>query len=89
MQRCGGTPSVIACGDATFPKGTAFGGGDKVSGVAQRRPLGGAVERSETEGVRIPKVAVAILNRIYTGGISLHAKQPLHGKAQRLLCYCV
>ena len=26
------TPSVIACGDATFPKGTAFGGGDKVSG---------------------------------------------------------
>ena len=67
MQRCGDTPSVIACGDATFPKGTAFGGGDKVSGVAQRRPLGGAVERSETEGVRIPKVAVAILNRIYTG----------------------
>ena len=36
------TPSVIACGDATFPKGTAFGGGDKVSGIAQRRPLGGA-----------------------------------------------
>ena len=47
------TPSVIACGDATFPKGTAFGGGDKVSGTAQRRPLGGAgCERSEqTEGV--------------------------------------
>ena len=36
------TPSVIACGDATFPKGTAFGGGDKASGIAQRRPLGGA-----------------------------------------------
>ena len=42
-RRGGGiTPSVIACGDATFPKGTAFGGGDKVSGIAQRRPLGGA-----------------------------------------------
>jgi hypothetical protein len=24
-------PSVIAYGDATFPKGTAFGGGGKVS----------------------------------------------------------
>ena len=36
-----GTPSVIACGDATFPKGTAFGGGDKVSGIAIRRPLEG------------------------------------------------
>ena len=30
----GSTPSVIACGDATFPKGTAFGCGDKVSGSA-------------------------------------------------------
>ena len=59
MRVCGKqTPSVIACGDATFPKGTAFGGGGKVSGTAQRRPLGGAgCERSEqTEGVplRIP-----------------------------------
>ena len=45
------TPSVIACGDATFPKGTAFGDGGKVYGTAQRRPLGGAGERSETEGV--------------------------------------
>ena len=36
---------------ATFPKGTAFSGGDKVFGIAIRRPLGGAVERSETEGV--------------------------------------
>ena len=32
-------------------KGTAFGGGGKVSGSAIRRPLGGAVERSETGGV--------------------------------------
>ena len=49
----GSTPSVIACGDATFPKGTAFGGDGKVSGIAKRRPLGGAgCERSEqTEGV--------------------------------------
>ena len=36
------TPSVIACGDATFPKGTAFSGSDKVSGNAQRLHLGGA-----------------------------------------------
>jgi len=39
------TPSVIACGDATFPKGTAFGGGDKVSGIAIRRPLRGSCHR--------------------------------------------
>ena len=40
---------------ATFPKGTAFGGGGKVSGIAPRRPLGGAgIERSEmTEGVTL------------------------------------
>ena len=52
------TPSVIACGDATFPKGTAFGGGGRVSGIAQRRPLGGAgCEHSEqTEGVRCQKL---------------------------------
>jgi hypothetical protein len=31
---------------ATFPKGTAFGGGDKVSGVAIRRPLEGRLPRS-------------------------------------------
>ena len=48
------TPSVIACGDATFPKGTAFGGGGKVSGNAQRRPLGGAGTPSGvTERVRL------------------------------------
>ena len=40
--RRGSTPSVIACGDATFPKGTAFRGGGKVYGIAQRRPLVGA-----------------------------------------------
>ena len=43
MRAAGSTPSVIAYGDATFPKGTAFGGGGKVPGIAQRRPLGGAV----------------------------------------------
>ena len=46
------TPSVIAYGDATFPKGTAFGGGGKVSGIAQRRPLGGAGALAP-EGVRL------------------------------------
>ena len=45
---------LAAARQSTFPKGTAFSGGDKVSGTAQRRPLGGAVERSETEGV-LPK----------------------------------
>ena len=39
----GSTPSVIAYGDATFPKGTAFGGGGKLCGSTERRPLGGAV----------------------------------------------
>ena len=60
----GGTPSVIAYGDATFPKGTAFGGGRKVSGIAQRRPLGGAgCERSEqTEGV-LPAATEGVFNR--------------------------
>ena len=33
------TPSVIAYGDATFPKGTAFGNSGKVFGTARRRPL--------------------------------------------------
>ena len=37
----GDTPSVKACGFATFPKGTAFSGGDKISGIAIRRPLEG------------------------------------------------
>ena len=36
---------------ATFPKGTAFGGGGKVSGRAKGPILEGAVERSETGGV--------------------------------------
>ena len=33
---------LAAARQSTFPKGTAFGGGDKVSGIAIRRPLGGA-----------------------------------------------
>ena len=35
------------------PQGDGFSGNDKVSGTAQRRPLGGAVERSETEGISL------------------------------------
>ena len=42
---------------ATFPKGTAFGGSGKVSGIVQRRPLGGAGERSEPEGVALAVAA--------------------------------
>ena len=51
---------LAASRQATFPKGTAFGGGGKVSGIAIRRPLGGAgIEQSEmTEGVLpVKKVA--------------------------------
>ena len=40
---------------ATFPKGTAFGGGGKVSGRAKGPILEGAVERSETGGVLLKK----------------------------------
>ncbi len=35
------------------PQGDGFSGNDKVSGTAQRRPLGGAVERSETEEISL------------------------------------
>ena len=38
------------CGES-LSRGTALGDGGKVSGTAQRRPLGGAGERSEPEGV--------------------------------------
>mgnify|MGYP004575054755 CR=1 FL=1 len=34
-----------------LPQGDGFSGGGKVSDIAQRRPLGGAGERSEPEGV--------------------------------------
>lgn len=45
------TPSVKACGFATFPKGTALGGDGKVSGIVKRRPLGGAgTAQAVTEG---------------------------------------
>ena len=92
MASAGGTPSVIACGDATLPllslrdifprpgevgpQGDGFRGSGKVSGTAQRRPLGGAgCERSEqTEGVLAQ--AEGISNR--------SPRQPaelLHGKA--------
>ena len=44
--------SVKAYGFATFPKGTALGGDGKVSGIAKRRPLGGAgTAQAVTEGV--------------------------------------
>ena len=43
--RGGLTPSVIACGDATFPKGTAFGGEGKDHGIAKGVPLGELARR--------------------------------------------
>lgn len=43
QARQGSCPFRLAASrQATFPKGTAFGGGGKVFGIAQRRPLGGA-----------------------------------------------
>ena len=63
----GGTPSVIAYGDATFPKGTALGVAAKFPATTKGVPLradfprpgedvaqrqkGESGERSETEGV--------------------------------------
>ena len=73
-RRCGGTPSGIACGDVTFPKGTAFSGNGKVSGIAQRRPLGGACcdQREQTEGV-----ASAVAINLPAKAQSLRARQRL------------
>ena len=55
VQSClpGSTPSVIACGDATFPKGTAFGGDGKVSGTAQKLPLRGKTSPAPGEDVTV------------------------------------
>ena len=62
FARGGTNPFRLAASrQATFPKGTAFGGGGKVSGSAQRRPLGGAGERSEPEGVLSPLVFIISL----------------------------
>ena len=59
-----GTPSVIACGDATFPKGTAFVLAGNFAALP-RRPLGGAGERSEPEGVRSQASVLALSSCIY------------------------
>lgn len=43
---------LAAARQATFPKGTALGGDGKLSGIAKRRPLGGAgTAQAVTEGV--------------------------------------
>ena len=60
---------------ATFPKGTALGGGGKVSGSAIRRPLGGAGERSETEGV-LGLTAVRPLSQALSGLPALPKGEP-------------
>ena len=52
-------------GRSHLPQGDGFSGGGKVSGVAIRRPLGGAGERSEPEGVapaRRNRCDLAVLN---------------------------
>ena len=46
MERNGSvTPSVKACGFATFPKGTALGGDGKLCGIAKGVPLGELARR--------------------------------------------
>ena len=50
-QCCGVYPFRHRLRRCHLPQGDGFSGGDKVFGTAQRRPLGGAGERSETEGV--------------------------------------
>ena len=51
----GGKPLPSAhCVRSHLPQGDGFSGGGKVSHTAQRRPLGGAAERSEAEGVTPP-----------------------------------
>ena len=69
---------LAALRQATFPKGTAFGGGGKVSGTTQRRPLGGAGERSETEGVFLSyfpvfvhKLVTELCKRKWRGGMGI------------------
>ena len=57
---------------ATFPKGTAFGGGGKVSGRAKGPILEGAVERSETVGVLPVKAArKPIFQRTYVNKLRI------------------
>ena len=41
------TPSVIACGDATFPKGTAFRNAVKFAALPKGAPLGELASRSD------------------------------------------
>ena len=51
-RRCGrGYPFRHRLRRCHLPQGDGFRGGGKLSGTAQRRPLGGAGERSEPEGV--------------------------------------
>ena len=50
-------PLSHRCAMPAPPKGELFCGGGKVAGIAQRRPLGGAGERSEPEGVSSPQTS--------------------------------
>ena len=61
----GGVPLPSApVGRSHLPQGDGFSGGDKVFGTAQRRPLGGAGERSETEGVGWASYPISIPNSL-------------------------
>ena len=60
---------------ATFPKGTAFGGSGKVPGSAIRRPLGGAGERSEPEGVALAVAAKLPVKAIKLADVPEREKQ--------------
>ncbi len=75
----GGVPLPSApVGRSHLPQGDGFSGGGKVFGTAQRRPLGGAGERSETEGVGWASYPVCIPNSLAIP--NLHTMQLLLAK---------
>ena len=57
---------------ATFPKGTALGGDGKLSGIAKRRPLGGAgTAQAVTEGVLPQALTEGVTQKNTPAGINL------------------
>ena len=71
------------CAAIHLPQGDGFSGGGKVVGIAQRRPLGGAVEHSETEGVSTETPPVCCADSpLWDGALGMERK--LSGKLQSL-----
>ena len=80
------TPSVIACGDATFPK-SSYPNPTCENGVQKRPQAFLNPEIKISFPLMMRRATRSAFQIVFTqGGISPHEKQPLHGKAQRLLC---